>query len=990
MIIIALFFCLNMRPDGLLAGTGVPGIDIDWEARWIWNGGTPQSRNFQLNMRKAFHAAEPEKALLHVSADSRYRLYINERWIGDGPTRSFPQHQQFDTYDITAYLNTGTNVIAATVHHYGEDTFHYILGKGGFLCQLELSYPGGEKRIYATDSSWKVAEQAAHERRAARISCQMPFEEQFDARLEDFGWKSADFDDSGWENACIVGPVGVFPWTGMEERTIPFLSRVERYPTRILGTRFVEPVSNIAGFNVRPSLTPGATHANHNFFHGFLCMEIESPVEQQAVFPIVNTMNAGQPYLNGERLPRPRWEEASVTLRKGSNLFMIELNGREHYIDAAVAVDVKTPVKLRAPLGYAGTWLVIGPYKADETSQMGRVRRAGSVEDLRSFSDRFTSPDLMDEHARDIFNITLTQKTIPGTPDIENPAGMLEDNGNFTVFNPSEHGVEVLLDFGEELVGYSEFELDAPEGVIVDFNCFEAINDGKIQWTMGNRSSFRYVTRRGNQSFTTMWRRGFRYATMTLRNVTRPVRIRVVRTIMSTYPAAERGQFQSSDALLNEIWKVGRHTLLCCMEDTYTDCPTYEQTYWVGDGRNEALINTAAYGSWDLTARCVRLPAQSLYRSPLTESQVPSGWQNILTAWSLLWVQMAWEHYLYTGDRETLEYIYPGMRQMLNNIGLMCRNKWGLFSIDAWNMFDWAHTDTEHKINAQNNFFLVGALDDAISMGQALGRMEDVNTWREFRERIIRNANEHLWSSELESYIDSIHDDGTKSTAISQQANTLALLYNCAPEDRAQVIRRYLVAPPDNMVTFGSPFAMFYLLEALAQDGKYGDILDIVRDRWGYMLAAGATSFWETFPGYEKGVPTRSHCHAWSAAPTYFLTRYQLGAAPLAPGFSKALIAPRPVDLAWAKGKVPTPRGEISVDWNKTEKAFVLKTELPAGIPGDIRIPVSPSEFPKLYLNGKPFTGAIPAETTSITKESDAWRISVSGGQTIHIRAEKN
>ena len=659
-------------------------------------------------------------------------------------------------------------------------------------------------------------------------------------------------------------------------------------------------------------------------------------------------------------------------------------------MDASVAIDAEHSPLLRAPLGYSGTWLVIGPFKESDQSLMNRIRRAASAEDLRQFAEYFKSPDYMDEHARDIFNITLTQKTIPGTPEIENPEGMLADNGNCTVFSPSEHDVEILLDFGQELVGHSEIELEAPAGVIIDFNCFEAINDGKIQWTMGNRSSFRYVTREGSQSFTTTWRRGFRYATMTIRNISRPVRVRVVRTIMSTYPAVERGRFQSSDALLNEIWKVGRHTLLCCMEDTYTDCPTYEQTYWVGDGRNEALINTAAYGSWDLTARCVRLPAQSLYRSPLTESQVPSGWENILTAWSLLWVQMAWEHYLYTGDRETLEYVYPGMRQMLTNIQQMCRNDWGLFSIDAWNMFDWAHTDTDHKINAQNNFFLVGALNDAIMMGNALGRTGDVDDWHALKNRIIANVNKHLWSDDLQSYIDSIHDDGTKSAAISQQANTLALLYNAAPDERAKIIRRYLVDPPEKMMTFGSPFAMFYLLEALAKDGRYGDILEIVRDRWGFMLSAGATSFWETFPGYEKGVPTRSHCHAWSAAPTYFLSRYQLGASPLAPGFTKALIAPRPADLTWAKGTVPTPHGEISIDWSRTEKAFDLKTELPAGIAGDIRIPVSPSEFPKLYLNGNPFTGAVPPGATSISKEADAWLITIPGGQAIHVRAEKN
>jgi hypothetical protein len=43
------------------------------------------------------------------------------------------------------------------------------------------------------------------------------------------------------------------------------------------------------------------------------------------------------------------------------------------------------------------------------------------------------------------------------------------------------------------------------------------------------------------------------------------------------------------------------------MEDTFVDCPAYEQVFWVGDSRNEALVNYYVFGALDIVKRCLRL-----------------------------------------------------------------------------------------------------------------------------------------------------------------------------------------------------------------------------------------------------------------------------------------------------------------------------------------------------------------------------------------------
>ena len=82
------------------------------------------------------------------------------------------------------------------------------------------------------------------------------------------------------------------------------------------------------------------------------------------------------------------------------------------------------------------------------------------------------------------------------------------------------------------------------------------------------------------------------------------------------------GTLDLSDSVLEEIWNVGVRSVRCCSEDTYTDCPTYEHTFWVGDGRNEALVDLIANGDARLSENCLRIAGRSLDRSPIVESQV--------------------------------------------------------------------------------------------------------------------------------------------------------------------------------------------------------------------------------------------------------------------------------------------------------------------------------------------------------------------------------
>jgi hypothetical protein len=137
------------------------------------------------------------------------------------------------------------------------------------------------------------------------------------------------------------------------------------------------------------------------------------------------------------------------------------------------------------------------------------------------------------------------------------------------------------------------------------------------------------------------------------------------------------------------------------------------------------------------------------------------------------------------------------------------------------------------------------------------------------------------------------------------------------------------------MVRVGSPFAALYLYDALEKLGQDDAIIREIYRNYMPMVDAGATTVWESFASGTTGggrFPTRSHCHAWSAAPNYFLPRIVLGVRPVEPASRSVQISPRLAGLSWARGTVATTRGPIHVSWELKDKTLTVTCDAPPGV----------------------------------------------------------
>ncbi|SDW78064.1 family 78 glycoside hydrolase catalytic domain [Paenibacillus sp. CF384] len=934
-----------------------------WQASWIWGSGEESPRNEWRCFRKTFQLEQTgtSETKLKLTADSRYVLYVNGTQVGRGPLRSWPFELAYDEYEIGHLLHNGAlNTIAVLVLHSGISTFQYLRGRGGLLLQV---VDADGTSIVCTDESWSTAVHAAYDATSSRISCQLPFTDRYDARNWDDAWMVAQVDDAAWELATVIGSVGMAPWTSLVPRTIPYLTEEPVYPARVEELSFVKPVAWSAVFDVRTMLVPeSVNHANPISFIGLMATVLTLP--EAAAFTI-GTVDGGRvPFrvrvggkwykdedFSGER-PNMFLE---LQLPAGEHFLLFDLSGGSHGHGYHLGLHCDGPFELSSPIAERGQespavpFAQIGAFDSaehidhqpgvsmkQEQSLYEAVKQIDSASQLREFAEWIRPIPSQLVHFTDVYSQTAWRVVdLPQPVPVQLQQAVLASSDAGIVPLHAELDTEILFDFGRELTGYVAFTIDAAEGTIVDGYGFEYMRDGWRQYTYELDNTFRYTCREGRQSYVSVVRRGLRYLAITVRGAARPAKLVEVKMIQSNFPVANVGTFHSSNAKLNEIWRISRDTTRLCMEDTFVDCPAYEQTYWVGDARNASLVNYYAFGSAEIVERCLRLVPGSSFQSPLYGDQVPSGWSSVIPNWTLFWVSACLEHYQYTGNETFARDMWPHVRFTLEHY-LQKIDERGLLNISGWNLLDWAAFEQPGEgIVAPQNMFLVKALRDAAQLAETAG---DELTGVEFRKRAsqIRDAiNVELWDADRQAYLDCIHPDGSPSRTTSMQTQVVACLCDITTGERLEVLKRYIVEPPASFVQIGSPFMSFFYHEALAKLGLQSTMTADILEQYGVMVDQGATSVWEVYPTSNITINdkmlTRSHCHAWSAGPVYFLGTEVLGVRGLTPGWTKVEVAPKPVGLTWARGSVPVPgSGSINVSWKVDEQTKVMQLRVVA------------------------------------------------------------
>lgn len=209
-------------------------------ANWIWPEAYCYLYNHFAQFRRDLKIARPgKKALLHITADKSYKLYVNGQFVCRGPARGYQSHWPFDTVDLAPYLKAGHNWISVEAYNPGISTFSYLHAtRAGLLANVE----GKEIEAAWAESQWQHRRSPSHAVDVARLSIQIDFQEHVDAAQDDRAWITSAKAPAGWEpklfpphgHQYLGQPFGTPPYATVEERGIPLMREYVRGPVRVI------------------------------------------------------------------------------------------------------------------------------------------------------------------------------------------------------------------------------------------------------------------------------------------------------------------------------------------------------------------------------------------------------------------------------------------------------------------------------------------------------------------------------------------------------------------------------------------------------------------------------------------------------------------------------------------------------------------------------------------------------------------------------------
>ncbi|MDR2765203.1 MAG: glycoside hydrolase family 78 protein [Tannerella sp.] len=378
--------CMYLLAAGEAAGQLLPELNYPqvqygvtrWDAKWVTCDGIAEADYAVVMFRRAFTLPEkPAHFVVHVSADNRYKLYVNGTLAVMGPQGSDWRHWRYETVDLAPYLQAGDNVITAEVVNWGPDRFFGIMSiRTAFMMQGETQ---AESLVNTTAGSpWKACRNEAY--RPVPVNWIYGVDvvggfyatnpgDSITLAAYPQDWTSPSFDDSAWLPAKWIWNIsnegeGGFFWL-MKPRTTPQVVQSAQRFRRVMRSEGV-PVA--PGFirGEQPTVIPPHSKA-------FLLLDYE-------------TVTLGFP-----ELTLSGGKEAVVTLRYAENLYNPDRSkGDRNEIAGKHIRGVRDVIVSdgRPEFRFSPTW-----YRAFRFVQI-EVETAGEALVLRDYVHRFTAAPL--------------------------------------------------------------------------------------------------------------------------------------------------------------------------------------------------------------------------------------------------------------------------------------------------------------------------------------------------------------------------------------------------------------------------------------------------------------------------------------------------------------------------------------------------------------------------------------------------------------------
>ncbi|HLO59148.1 MAG TPA: alpha-L-rhamnosidase C-terminal domain-containing protein [Bacteroidales bacterium] len=431
------------------------------------------------------------------------------------------------------------------------------------------------------------------------------------------------------------------------------------------------------------------------------------------------------------------------------------------------------------------------------------------------------------------------------------------------------------------------------------------------------------------QEFTSLYWRTYRYIQLTVQTHDDPLVIDDIFGTFTGYPFVRNGLFVSNNPEFQNFLDIGWRTARLCAVETYVDCPYYEQLQYIGDTRIQAMVSYYNTGDDRLARNAMNLMDHSRIAEGITLSRHPSFSPQLIPTFSLWYIGMLHDYYMYRPDSIFIKDKISGTRQILDFFHRYQQADGSLKSVPYWNFTDWVPEWNSGVAPAGANgsscvydLQLLWAYQLAAHLEKSMGMKAMGELYETRAQQLASTIGSKYWSDSKGLFADTPEKD-----KFSQHANALAILTGVAPAKKIEDIAAKLVN--DKTLTPASIYFKYYLHMALIKAGlgnNYMNWLDIWREN----IKMGLTTWAE-----DSQINTaRSDCHAWGASPNIEFFRTILGIDTDAPGFSKVKIEPHLGSLKNASGEIQHPAGKIAVKYVLEKGKWNIEITLPQGLTG--------------------------------------------------------
>ena len=515
---------------------------------------------------------------------------------------------------------------------------------------------------------------------------------------------------------------------------------------------------------------------------------------------------------------------------------------------------------------------------------------------------------------------------------------------------------DAVFDMGQNMVGWTKLRVSGAPGTTVHLQYAERLNPDGSVYTENLRSAEAndtYILRGvGSESFEPSFTfHGFRYVEVS-GYPGKPELTALEGEVVNSLPDQPSAKLETSSELVNKMWTAGLWGQRGNFVSIPTDCPQRDERLgWMGDAG--AFWRTGTY-NFDIASFTHKFmndvdDAQTAAGAFTNVSpDVLSGDSSIgAPGWGDAGVIIpftAWKQY---GDRTAIEQNWAAMERWMSFIEGANPDHLRSKQLGP-NYGDWLAPDPKTPKDLAGTAYWALIAEMMRKMAVATGRTEAAKKYAAL-EDAIRAAYQTAY----------ISADGNVQGG-TQTGYLLTLYAHLAPANMEKTIADRLVSDinaHDVHLTTGFLGSVF-LLDTLDQQGRletaYKLLLNDTYPSWGYMIAKGATTWWERWNGDTGDPSMNSYNHyAFGSVMAWVYRRVAgIDVTDDGAGFRHIAIAPQRSELMTsASAEYESVYGKISTRWKDDGKVFSLDVTIPANTSAAVTVPgVAGSE---LYEGGK-------------------------------------